>query len=57
VPLGRISEPDEQAEAALFLVSDRASFISGSSLSWTEGWRTSTELDDRAAAGVVVSDP
>jgi NAD(P)-dependent dehydrogenase (short-subunit alcohol dehydrogenase family) len=32
VPLGRISEPDEQAEAALFLVSDRSSFITGASL-------------------------
>ncbi|MCW2795718.1 MAG: short-chain dehydrogenase [Nocardioides sp.] len=32
VPLGRISQPEEQAEAALFLVSDRAGFISGSSL-------------------------
>lgn len=32
VPLGRISQPEEQAEAAVFLASDRASFISGSSL-------------------------
>jgi NAD(P)-dependent dehydrogenase (short-subunit alcohol dehydrogenase family) len=32
IPLGRISEPAEQAEAALFLVSDRASFVNGSSL-------------------------
>jgi len=32
VPLGRIGEPDEQAEAALFLVSDRSSFINGASL-------------------------
>lgn len=29
-PLGRIAEPEEVAEACLFLASDRASFISGS---------------------------
>jgi NAD(P)-dependent dehydrogenase (short-subunit alcohol dehydrogenase family) len=32
VPLGRISEPEEQAEAALFLVSGRSSFVNGASL-------------------------
>lgn len=32
VPLGRLSEPEEQAEAALFLVSDRAAYITGASL-------------------------
>ena len=32
VPMGRISEPEEQAEAALFLVSDRSSYVNGASL-------------------------
>ena len=31
-PLGRIAEPEEVAEAALFLLSDRASFITGQTL-------------------------
>ena len=33
VPLGRVGEPDEVANAILFLCSDRASFISGHVLS------------------------
>jgi len=33
VPLGRVGEPDEIANAILFLCSDRASFISGHVLS------------------------
>jgi len=32
VPLGRVGEPDEVAQAALFLASDAASFITGSEL-------------------------
>ena len=32
VPLGRVSTPEEQAEAALFLVSDRSAFVNGASL-------------------------
>jgi NAD(P)-dependent dehydrogenase (short-subunit alcohol dehydrogenase family) len=32
VPLGRVSTPDEQAAAALFLLSDAASYINGASL-------------------------
>ncbi len=31
-PMGRIAEPGEVAEAALFLASDRASFITGAGL-------------------------
>jgi NAD(P)-dependent dehydrogenase (short-subunit alcohol dehydrogenase family) len=31
-PIGRIAEPDEIAEAALWLCSPRSSFVSGSSL-------------------------
>lgn len=32
VPLGRLATPEEQAHAALFLVSDEASFVNGASL-------------------------
>jgi NAD(P)-dependent dehydrogenase (short-subunit alcohol dehydrogenase family) len=39
VPLGRVGEPDEIANAILFLCSDRASFISGHVLS-VDGWKS-----------------
>ena len=39
VPLGRVGEPDEIANAILFLCSDRASFISGHVLSSMAGSR------------------
>ena len=32
VPLGRVSTPEEQAQAVLFLVSDRSSYVNGASL-------------------------
>jgi NAD(P)-dependent dehydrogenase (short-subunit alcohol dehydrogenase family) len=32
VPLGRLGDPDEIARAALFLVSDDASFVTGAAL-------------------------
>ncbi len=32
IPLGRLAEPEEMAEAALFLLSDRASYVSGQAL-------------------------
>ena len=32
VPLGRLAEPEEMAEVALFLLSDRASFVTGQAL-------------------------
>ena len=32
VPLGRLAEPEEMAQVALFLLSDRASYVSGHSL-------------------------
>jgi 3-oxoacyl-[acyl-carrier protein] reductase len=38
VPLGRVGEPDEIAEVAAFLVSDRASYISGEIVYVDGGW-------------------
>jgi 2-keto-3-deoxy-L-fuconate dehydrogenase len=38
VPLARIGEPNETAELALFLASDRSSFICGQVLSHDGGW-------------------
>lgn len=35
---GRICEPEEVAEAALFLASDAASFINGAALYVDNGW-------------------
>jgi 3-oxoacyl-[acyl-carrier protein] reductase len=32
IPLGRIAEPDDVARVVFFLVSDLASFVSGSSI-------------------------
>jgi len=32
VPLGRLGRPDEIASAALFLLSDEASFVTGAAL-------------------------
>ncbi len=32
IPLGRLAEPEEMAEAALFLLSDRASYVNGHAL-------------------------
>jgi len=39
IPLGRISEPEEPAAAAVWLLSDQASFITGETLT-TDGGRT-----------------
>lgn len=38
VPLGRVGEPDEIAELAAFLLSDRASYISGEVVNADGGW-------------------
>ncbi|WP_457967045.1 coniferyl-alcohol dehydrogenase [Arthrobacter sp. D1-29] len=41
-PLGRLSTPDEQASVLLFLASDAASYITGSTI-WTDGGYTAGE--------------
>ena len=41
IPLGRFGTPEEVAEAAVFLVSDRASLITGTSLVIDGGWTAS----------------
>jgi 3-oxoacyl-[acyl-carrier protein] reductase len=40
IPLGRIGTPEEVAEAIVFLVSRRASYITGTTLHVNGGWRT-----------------
>ncbi len=40
MPLGRIAQPEEMAGAVLYLVSDAASYTTGSCLhgGWLAGW-------------------
>lgn len=40
-PMGRISQPSEQAEAVLFLASEKASFVNGANLAVDSGWSIS----------------
>jgi len=38
IPLHRIGEPEEMAEAALFLASSRAAYVTGQTLTIDGGW-------------------
>lgn len=40
-PMGRIAEPEEIADAVVFLASDRASFVTGETLAVDGGWLSS----------------
>jgi NAD(P)-dependent dehydrogenase (short-subunit alcohol dehydrogenase family) len=39
VPLGRLGEPEEVADAILYLASDESRFVTGAALSWTAAFR------------------
>ena len=40
VPMGRFGRPDEVTDAIEFLISDKASYITGTSLDVNGGWLT-----------------
>jgi len=42
VPVGRVARPDESAELALFLASDKSDFIVGQVIPFAGGWVTTT---------------
>ena len=44
VPLGRLAEPEDIAQAAVFLASDAASYITGQVLCINGGWTPSLSI-------------
>ncbi len=44
VPLGRLAEPEDIAQSAVFLASDAASYITGEVLAINGGWKPSSQL-------------
>ena len=45
-PMGRLGRPKEIAELALFLASDRASFITGQAIAVDGGWTSYGFIED-----------
>jgi NAD(P)-dependent dehydrogenase (short-subunit alcohol dehydrogenase family) len=53
IPIGRIGQPREVADAVVFLASDRASYINGASILVDGGVANSLSLPESAASGGV----
>jgi len=48
IPLGRSGEPEEVAQAALYLASDDSTYVSGAALVIDGGWITSPPVPRRS---------